>query len=840
MKKLLKNFLISAAFIFFIFEVGYATTTSNVKYKDISGHWAKSVIERWTEREIVTGYDNEFRPNDTVTRGEFAAIINRVMRYPAVAVPNVKFQDINPGAWYANDLYKLYSFGIMIGVDVSMPGNILSSTATFMFPDTGITREEAAVVMARAFKLPASSTQPKFADASSISFWARESCSAMVEYGYLNSNSYYFRPQDLITRAEVVQMLDNLISEIYKYGTTSYLQDVNGNMVINQSNTTLRNVRIRGNLYITEATSGSEIVLDRIDVDGEIIVIGKPNITINNCGASTINIQGGGIATIDGKYTNIITNGGSNVVLYFGGTATNVHLNSKTTFVNRGDINRLYVNAESIIQSTEGSYISNLYLNFKTTVMGTGSIDYAKINVSGCSFQTAPYDYEILSGATVSMPQNNSNNNSSGVNPPVNTLGFSRGDGTKSNPYIIDNSKQFLLLNTVDSTGKYFKLAKSITLGNNEHISSNFAGYFDGGGNTITVNISSSNTDAVGLFNSMNTNGFGVIANLNVDGYVSALGRGYVGGIVGMMNKSTITNCTSAAAVSGSRNVGGIAGYASQGSVISQCASFNSVKGDTNVGGIAGSINVTSVIENCYNTAFVSADADAAGGICGTAENNTKISQCYNTNIVISPNQYGPIVAAVVGIQSSDVVSLCLYDSSMFTALGAIQFGTGNNGPLVDPSLFANFGNIWKMGYNNIYYQAILRNNNIWPVSFAGGDGSAQNPYLIADARQFISLAFIETTDKFFKLVNDISLPINYYISRPFNGHLEGNYKVVNINIQRAPQSKNVALFSEISSKGIIYNLLVNGSNTTGVENSGGLFGINNGVEHNCTDYVTK
>lgn len=839
MKKLLKNFLVCAVFMFFIFNADCAAASSSLRYNDINGHWAREVIERWTDRDIITGDGGQFRPNDMVTRAEFAAIINRVMKYPSVAVPQVRFQDVAPGAWYATDIYKLYGFKVMIGVDVAVQGGLMSSTATFMFPESGITREEAAVVMARAFKLPPSSREPRFADAGKISFWARESCSAMVDYGYLNSNSSYFRPQDLITRAEVVQMLDNIISEIYKYGTTSYLQDVSGNMVINQPSTTLRNARIRGNLYITEGVTGSEIILDRISVDGEIIVIGKPNVTVNNCTTSAVNIQGGGIVTIDGKYNNIITNAESNVVLYFGGTASNVNINSKTTFVNRGEVKRLYTNAESIVQATDGSIIENLYLNFKTSVMGTGSIDYAKINVSGCSFQTAPGHYEILPGATVTMPgSSNSTNPWPTVTPSPSTNGFSRGNGTKDNPYVIETASQFLLLNTTDTNGKYFKLARSISLGNNEHITSNFAGYFDGGGNTVTVNISSSNADAVGLFNSMNTNGFGVIANLNVDGQVNALGRNYVGGVVGMVNKSTVTNCTSSVSVLGARNVGGIAGYASQAAVISQSSSFNNVRGDANVGGIAGSVSVSSVVENCYNAAFVSADADAAGGICGTAENNTKINQCYNTNIVISPNQYGPIVAAVVGTQVNNVVSSCLYDSSMFTAAGNIAYGNGYNGPLVDKSLFAGFGNIWKMGYGNLYYQAVLANNNVFPVTFSGGDGTVQNPYLISDARQFIALSFIETNDKFFKLINDISLPVNFYIARAFGGYLDGNYKSVNVNIQRAPQNANVALFSEISQKGALNNLLVSGRNTSGVQNAGGLFGINRGTVANCTNSV--
>jgi len=52
----------------------------NKVFKDIAGHWARKAIEKVHNYGIVTGYDdNTFRPDNPLTRAEFATAISRLM-----------------------------------------------------------------------------------------------------------------------------------------------------------------------------------------------------------------------------------------------------------------------------------------------------------------------------------------------------------------------------------------------------------------------------------------------------------------------------------------------------------------------------------------------------------------------------------------------------------------------------------------------------------------------------------------------------------------------------------------------------------------------------------------
>ena len=56
-------------------------TALAVSYTDTGTHWASSAIDKWSGMGILQGYDGKFRPNDPITRGEMAVIIDRIMGY---------------------------------------------------------------------------------------------------------------------------------------------------------------------------------------------------------------------------------------------------------------------------------------------------------------------------------------------------------------------------------------------------------------------------------------------------------------------------------------------------------------------------------------------------------------------------------------------------------------------------------------------------------------------------------------------------------------------------------------------------------------------------------------
>lgn len=76
-KRIVSLFLISAVAMTLMPSVAYAA-----EYSDISGHWAETAIKRWSDYGILQGNDGKFRPDDTITRAELTAILNRMLKYP--------------------------------------------------------------------------------------------------------------------------------------------------------------------------------------------------------------------------------------------------------------------------------------------------------------------------------------------------------------------------------------------------------------------------------------------------------------------------------------------------------------------------------------------------------------------------------------------------------------------------------------------------------------------------------------------------------------------------------------------------------------------------------------
>ena len=175
-------------------------TTASLAFHDVSGHWASNVIDEWSKNGTVSGYeDGSFRPDNSITRAEFAAIVDKVC---ALSANGQDFSDVKVGDWYYTAVKDLAGSGITAGYE----------DGTFR-PANPITRQEAAVMLAKAFHLTAANTDlsGKFSDHSQVAHWAQASVAALVEAdgisGYPDGT---FRPQGHITRAEVVTILDAL------------------------------------------------------------------------------------------------------------------------------------------------------------------------------------------------------------------------------------------------------------------------------------------------------------------------------------------------------------------------------------------------------------------------------------------------------------------------------------------------------------------------------------------------------------------------------------------------------------------------------------------------------
>jgi hypothetical protein len=174
-------------------------TKPTINLSDISGHWAEAYIKQAVSSGIVTGYpDGTFKPNDSVTRAEFAVMLMNTWK-PQGAGTSLTFTDTAKiGTWAQKAVAQAVQAGIIQGYE---DGNFR--------PDAEITRSEMAVMIAKALGLPIEANAATgFADNKDIPAWAKDAVAAIKKHGLVEGKgSNAFDPIGKTTRAEAVTVL---------------------------------------------------------------------------------------------------------------------------------------------------------------------------------------------------------------------------------------------------------------------------------------------------------------------------------------------------------------------------------------------------------------------------------------------------------------------------------------------------------------------------------------------------------------------------------------------------------------------------------------------------------
>ncbi|MCR8636500.1 S-layer homology domain-containing protein [Paenibacillus sp. N5-1-1-5] len=199
--------------------------------------------------------------------------MNRVLAYPTEGTQS--FPDVSSNAWYAKDISRAVAAGIVFGDD---KGNFK--------PEAQISRQEAAVILSRAFDLKAQDKKAsdRFTDTSKIASWSKDNVNALLEGGYVSGREDgSFDPLANITRAEFVKMIDSVVGEL-KHTASTYTGNVNSNLVINTKDVNLKNMTISGDLFITPGVGDGNVSMDNVTVKGRTVVRGggEHSIVINN------------------------------------------------------------------------------------------------------------------------------------------------------------------------------------------------------------------------------------------------------------------------------------------------------------------------------------------------------------------------------------------------------------------------------------------------------------------------------------------------------------------------------------------------------------------------------
>jgi hypothetical protein len=181
-----------------------------VRYDDIGGHWAENSIDSWSERNIINGFDGKFRPDDSITRGETAVILDRIMKFESEA-DNI-FSDLDQN-FYTSAMLKANKAGVILG-----DGGLLR-------PNDAVTLQETAVMFSRAFEIAdGGGGATEFDDDGEIAGWARGYINAMIKADYLHGADGRLNPEADISRAQVITILDNM----YKSGQKTLAEKING------------------------------------------------------------------------------------------------------------------------------------------------------------------------------------------------------------------------------------------------------------------------------------------------------------------------------------------------------------------------------------------------------------------------------------------------------------------------------------------------------------------------------------------------------------------------------------------------------------------------------------
>ncbi|HEY4390763.1 MAG TPA: S-layer homology domain-containing protein [Paenibacillus sp.] len=200
-------------------KFGYYTVMKlSRSYTDITNHpWARNILNGLYSKGIMQPLRTDaFGADDQTTRGEFATLLVKGLSIPINADESQQtFFDVQPGTETATWDYEHLETAARAGI-------ITGRTEGFFYPNMPITREEAAVMIARAMKsslkLPANDEKLKdalaksFLDSGKMDNYARPAIQAVTKANIMSGSpvtlpgakkpSYNFNPDSNMTRAE--------------------------------------------------------------------------------------------------------------------------------------------------------------------------------------------------------------------------------------------------------------------------------------------------------------------------------------------------------------------------------------------------------------------------------------------------------------------------------------------------------------------------------------------------------------------------------------------------------------------------------------------------------------
>lgn len=141
----MKKIKVLCTVLCFVMLITSMPVMASTTFSDLEGIDGAEVITRWHDAGLISGYpDGTFRPDDVVTRAQFAKIISDLF---VLDDTDAEYKDVSENAWYSPYIKKVSSYMNCCKADES------GSCDKLFMPDESMDMEEAVKVLAALTKV---------------------------------------------------------------------------------------------------------------------------------------------------------------------------------------------------------------------------------------------------------------------------------------------------------------------------------------------------------------------------------------------------------------------------------------------------------------------------------------------------------------------------------------------------------------------------------------------------------------------------------------------------------------------------------------------------------------
>ena len=243
-------------------------SSANTKFADVPDtHWASKVIAKWSgeDYDVLQGDGKgNFHPSKGLTLGEIMTVISKTFGY----VQKQETQ-VTP-SWAKESVEKAIAEGIVPKTE-KIDANKM------------ITRQEAIKYIAIAFGIESSQGNTPFIDDQDIDEQYKGYVKAFYDMGYITGDNKdkskaKFNPKANYTRAEAMQVIDNILSDIIDRYTIDKTYEKN--IIIRKAGVNLHNIKVKQNIIIAQGAQDSNISIQKVQIGKSLIIYGGKDITV--------------------------------------------------------------------------------------------------------------------------------------------------------------------------------------------------------------------------------------------------------------------------------------------------------------------------------------------------------------------------------------------------------------------------------------------------------------------------------------------------------------------------------------------------------------------------------